>query len=74
MDVLHCSGRILDGERQHLLSGHVSEILLHEGDHNWLRCGLRARAAERQGDDEQRAEDAFHGALLRFANSESGRL
>jgi hypothetical protein len=49
MNVLYSSGRILDGEHQHLLSRHVSEILLHDGDHNWLRRGLRERAAEGQG-------------------------
>jgi hypothetical protein len=37
MDVLHSSGRILDRDHQHLLSRHVSEILLHQRDHNWLR-------------------------------------
>jgi hypothetical protein len=30
MDVLHSAGRILDGEHHHLLSGYVSEVLLHE--------------------------------------------
>jgi Cupin domain len=41
MDVLYSSGRILDGEHQHLPSWHVSEILLHDGGHNWLRRRLR---------------------------------
>jgi hypothetical protein len=48
MNVLHSSRRIFDGEHQHLLSRYVSEILLHDGDHNWLGCGLRERAAEGQ--------------------------
>src|SRR6516164_1103373 len=43
MDVLDSSGRILDGEHQHLPSGHVSKILLHDGGHNWLRRSVRRR-------------------------------
>jgi hypothetical protein len=37
MDVFHSSGRILDGDHQYLLSRHVTEILLHDRDHNGLR-------------------------------------
>jgi len=44
MVVLHSSGRILHGEHQHLSSGYVDEILLHDGDHNWLRWfGVHSR-------------------------------
>jgi hypothetical protein len=64
MGVLDSSGRILDGEHHHLLPGHVSEILLHDGDHNGLRCGLRERAGKGQDSDNQRTEDAFHWALV----------
>src|SRR5215471_20658106 len=49
MDVLHSSRRILDGQHQHLPSGHVSEILLHDGDHNWLRRRLREGGTKGQG-------------------------
>ena len=48
MNVLDSSRWILDGEHHHLLSRRVSEILLQEGDHNWLRRGLREHAAEEQ--------------------------
>jgi hypothetical protein len=60
MDVLHCSGRILDGEHQHLSSGHVSESRLHDGDHNRLRwfgvhsrcelCATRKQAPLQEGE------------------------
>jgi hypothetical protein len=44
MDVLHSSGRIVDGKHHHLVAGDVCEILLHDGDHDRLRwCGLRIR-------------------------------
>ncbi len=49
MDVLHSSGRILDAEHQHLPSGYVSEILLHDGGHNRPRRSLREGAAGQQG-------------------------
>jgi hypothetical protein len=47
MDVLHSSGRIFDGEHHHLPSRQVSEILLHDRDHNWLGGSLPEGAAER---------------------------
>ena len=63
MDMLHSSGRIFDGEHHHLLSGRVNEILLHDGDYDWLRrfgersgCELRTgyenkrRSKKRKGD------------------------
>jgi hypothetical protein len=54
MDGIHSSGRIVDDDHQHLLSGHVSEILLHEGDHNGLRCGARRLCELRAASENKR--------------------
>lgn len=68
MNMLHNSGWILDGGHHHLLSRHVSEIPLHDGDDNWLGCSLCEHAGEGQGCAKQRTEDG----LSRSASSVDG--
>src|SRR5262249_13149209 len=58
------------------LAGNVWQlVLVDEGHLGVLRLRrLREDAAERQGGDKHRTEDAFHGALLRSAASPARRL
>src|SRR5437588_9943538 len=66
---------IFDEHALDALAGNVRQlVLVDEGHLGVLRLGrIREDAAERQGRDKQRTEDAFHGApILRLADPGSG--
>jgi hypothetical protein len=68
MDGLHSPGRIVDGEHQQLLPGRVSDILLHDGAHDWLRRGwrrgVRRLRAARENERRSKNPKVRHGSPL----------
>jgi hypothetical protein len=69
------AGAIFDENALDALARNVRQlVLVDEGHLGILRLRrLREDAAEWQGGDKQRTEDAFHGALLRLADDDRAR-